>query len=476
MRRSLEALEMKMRNRLPVTLGAGVLTVGLLVLGAMPAGTGVGAVAAKARTTAVARPFAKVLSNVAFAQAPTTSECVSELGIACYRPAQIRTAYNMGPLYSAGDTGTGETIALIDSYGSPTIASDLATFDSTFHIQAPPSFTIIQPAGTVPPFNANNATMVGWAEETSLDVEYSHAMAPGANILLVETPVAESIGVAGFPQIVEAENYVINNNLASVISQSFGAAEQTFPSAQSLLNLRSAYVNAQAHNVTVLASAGDDGSTSGDNDAGTSYYDYRVINWPASDPLVTAMGGTQLHLNAVGDQVAAPNVWNDTNLLGSPAAGSGGTSSIFGRPSWQDAEKNVVGNRRGMPDLSMSAAVDGGVLVYLGFGGIPPGFYVFGGTSEASPEFSGVVAIADQVAGHHLGFLNPALYTLEAAGAPGIPDVTTGNNTVSFTGADGKSVTVPGYVAGPGYDLASGLGTINGAALVAELAGAPSGS
>jgi subtilase family serine protease len=186
------------------------------------------------------------------------------------------------------------------------------------------------------------------------------------------------------------------------------------------------------------------------------------------------MGGTQLHLDGAGHQVAQPNVWNDTNLLGSPAAGSGGVSSIFGRPTWQNGVKNVVGTRRGMPDISMSAAVDGGVLVYLGFGGIPAsGFYIFGGTSEASPEFAGVVAIADQVAGHWLGLLNPALYSLAAADAPGISDVTIGNNTVSFIGPAGKQITVPGYVAGPGYDLASGLGTINGGDLVAELAAPP---
>lgn len=456
------------KHRIAAVLGTGFLAVGLLMISAVP--MTVASAATRARATAVARPFAKILSNVSFAGPPTTNQCISQLGIACYRPQQIETAYNMNPLYAAGDTGKGETIALIDSYGSPTIASDLATFDSAFNLPAPPSFDIIQPAGAVPPFNANNPTMVGWAEETSLDVEYSHAMAPGANILLVETPVAETIGVAGFPQIVEAENYVINNDLASVISQSFGAAEQTFPSAQSLLNLRTAYVNAQVHNVTVLASAGDDGTTSGSNPTGTKYFHSRVINWPASDPLVTAMGGTQLHLNRAGDQVAPPNVWNDTNLLGGPAAGSGGVSTIFGRPTWQNDVKSVVATRRGMPDLSMSAAVDGGVLVYLGFGGIPaPGFYIIGGTSEASPEFAGVVAIADQVAGHWLGLLNPTLYSLAAASAPGIVDVTIGNNSVSFTGGSGRPITVPGYVAGPGYDLASGLGTINGADLVSEL-------
>ena len=124
---------------------------------------------------------------------------------------------------------------IVDSYGSPTIQSDLATFDAQFGLPAPPSFKIIQPAGAVPPYDPNDSTMIGWAGETTLDVEWSHSIAPGANILLVETPVAETEGVAGFPQIVKAENYVINHHLGQVISQSFDATEETFPSAASLL-------------------------------------------------------------------------------------------------------------------------------------------------------------------------------------------------------------------------------------------------
>jgi subtilase family serine protease len=377
----------------------------------------------------------------------------------------------MAPLYSQGLTGTGETIALIDSYGSPTITSDLATFDKAFGLAAPPSFTIIAPEGAIPPYNPNNSTMVGWAEETTLDVEYSHAMAPGANLLLVETPVAETIGVQGFPQMVAAENDVINNNLAQVISQSFGAAEETFPTTKSLTDLRSAYTNAQKHHVTVLAASGDDGSTSGSNAAGTKYYTTPVVNWPASDPLVTAVGGTELHLTASGTRTQPDTVWNDTAAQGRPAAGGGGVSSVFARPAWQSGVAATVGANRGMPDIALSASVSGAVLIYASFGGLTPGYYPIGGTSEASPLFSGVVAIADQSAGHSLGFLNPTLYKIEAAGDPGIVDVTSGNNTVSFV-QGGKAVTVPGFTAGTGYDLASGLGTINGGDLVPELVAA----
>ncbi len=414
-----------------------------------------------------ATPLLRVVNSAHYASPPTTQECVEQIGLACYTPIQYQAAYDMNALYAKGLNGSGKTIVLVDSYGSPTIGADLATFDKAFHLPAPPSFSILQPEGQVPPFNPSNSTMVGWAEETSLDVEYSHAMAPGANILLLETPVAETEGVAGFPQMMAAENYVINNHLGDVISQSFGATEETFPTEQSLMNLRSAYVNAAAHNVTVLAASGDAGVTGYRNAAGTLLYDHRTVDWPSSDPLVTSVGGTQLHLNAAGARLLPDNVWNDTNELGSPAAGSGGVSEYFARPSYQHSVASVVGTQRGTPDVAMSAAVDGAALVYLGF--LPtPAFYLIGGTSEASPLFSGVVAIADQAAGHDLGLLNPALYSLAASGAPGLQDITTGNNSVTFS-QNGATHTVKGYLAGPGYDLASGVGTVDGAMLVSEL-------
>ena len=117
-----------------------------------------------------------------FAQPPTTADCEADMGIACYQPFQLQQAYDMNPLYHAGLTGRGKTIVLVDSYGSPTIQSDLGTFDQETNLPAPPSFRIIQPAGAVPPYDPTNYDMGGWGFETSLDVEYAHAMAPGANI------------------------------------------------------------------------------------------------------------------------------------------------------------------------------------------------------------------------------------------------------------------------------------------------------
>jgi subtilase family serine protease len=142
-------------------------------------------------------------------------------------------------------------------------------------------------------------------------------------------------------------------------------------------------------------------------------------------------------------------------------------SGVFSRPLYQTGVAQEVGSKRGTPDISMSAAVNGGAWVYFSFATplVPVGWHIFGGTSEASPIFSGIVALADQAAGHRLGLINPALYvmgTLSAAGGSnGMVDVTSGNN--SFGG-------VTGFTAKRGYDLASGWGTIDAARFVPTLA------
>ena len=152
-----------------------------------------------------------------------------------------------------------------------------------------------------------------------------------------------------------------------------------------------------------------------------------------------------------------------------PSAGGGGKSVIFSRPSYQDGVADVVGGQRGVPDIAMSAACSGLVDVYQSFGGEPAGWYQYCGTSEATPMFAGIVSLADQVAHHSLGLINPALYALSARHAPGLVDITQGNNTVSFT-QNGTFYTVPGFSALRGYDLASGVGTVNAALFVPELA------
>jgi subtilase family serine protease len=386
---------------------------------------------------------------------PTTADCEANSGIACYSPQQFETAYDMNKLYAAGDAGQGRTIVLVDSFGSPTIKADLASFDTAFGLPAPPSFKVVQPDGPVPAFDPTNATMINWGVETSLDVEMAHLMAPKANIVLAETPVAETEGTVGFPQIVKAENKLINEGVGDVFSQSFGATEETFPSKASVLNLRSANKNARAHHVTMLASSGDSGSAEGRLDG--TFFRHPAIIWPSSDPLVTSVGGTQLNLDANGNRTAPDNVWNDIPI-GIDAAGGGGPSHVFGLPGFQH-RVNHAGPGRSTPDISLSAAVNGGALVFLSFQPLGAGFYIVGGTSEASPLFSGVVAIADQIAHHRLGWINPEMYRLDS----GIVDITTGTNTFLVEAPNGSAqFTVPGWNAVHGYDMASGLGTVDG--------------
>ena len=401
---------------------------------------------------------------------PTTADCQANIGISCYGPTQLQTAYDLKPLYAKGLTGKGKTIVIVDSFGSPTIAQDVHQFDSDFGLPDPPSLKVIQPAGAVPPFDGTNDDMSGWAFETTLDVEYAHAIAPGANILLVETPVSETEGVTGFPEIVKAENYVIDHNLGDVITQSFGATEETFPSKGAIFGLRSAFQNALLHGVTVLGASGDNGSTDFKLNL-IDLYQHQVNSWPSSDPLVTSVGGTQLHLDAAGNRLAPDNVWNDIPV-GIDAAGGGGPSHVFPRPPFQLGTRTGSGFARATPDISLSAAVDGGVLVYLSFPGLDPGYYIVGGTSEASPLFSGVVAIADQIAGHRLGWINPRLYGIGTNANKGIVDVTIGDNTFTLLDDNGDPVfTVPGYQAGRGYDMASGLGTVDALRFTHALAG-----
>jgi subtilase family serine protease len=441
---------------------------------------------------------------------PTTAVCEAKFGVACYQPFQLQRAYNLAPLFSQGIEGQGETIVIVDAFGSPSIASDLQTFDSELGLPNPPSFRVITPEGPITT-NPKNCTSTysptgpdlcsdyyGWTEETSLDVEWSHVMAPEANILLVETPMTETDGIYGFPQIVAAENYVVDHHLGNVISQSFGATESTFTSPSQIYSLRSAYVNAARHGVTVLAGSGDAGSTNEICDPSSGCADpddviccssTPVISWPASDPLVTAVGGTKLHLNDEGYRTAPDSVWNDlSSTVGIPGpvytfgSSGGGHSTVFSRPQFQNGVAGIVGDSRGTPDIAMSAASSAAVDIYDTTAPSVAGWGIVGGTSEASPLFSGIVALADQVAGHSLGYLNPALYALAQSGQPdGIVPISQGNNTFTFcTAADVQSngacassadlVTVPGFSANGSYNNATGWGTVNAAVFVPALA------
>jgi subtilase family serine protease len=374
-------------------------------------------------------------------------------------PAQIERVYNVGPLRRRGIDGAHQTIVVVDSFGSPTIARDLAAFDTAFGLRAPASLRVIQPAGRVPRYRPTSGR-TGWASETTLDVEWAHAMAPAASIVLVETPTAENEGRTGFPQIVTAEKYALRHHLGQVISQSFGATEETFSSPAQLKALRGAYQLADRDRVTVLAASGDNGA-SGETYDMKSLYDRRVVEWPASDPLVTAVGGTQLHLSRAGQRLRPDAAWSD---------GGGGRSAVFARPAYQDGVRGLAGGARAIPDISMDASCSSSVAIYASYPGAGSSHWqTICGTSLATPLFAGVVAMADQVAGHALGLINPAIYQMVAARDPGLVDVTSGTNTVSGS-HDGQPVTIQGFPARPGYDLVTGAGTVNAADFVPELA------
>jgi subtilase family serine protease len=427
---------------------------------------------ASQRVTATVRahPLAQGhISLLTLKDPPSTTTCQTLAGISCYNPHQFQKHYNLAPLFAQGLNGAGRTIVIVDSFGSPTVQHDLDVFDSTYNLP-PADLTVYAPVGAIPPFDMTNSDMVGWATETTLDVQMAHLIAPGAKLVLLETPVSETEGVQGFPEIVAAENWAIDHHIGDVISQSFGATEETFPGPihhnAAILGLRSSFMNAARHHVTVLGASGDFGPTDALPDTNCCY-PFQVNSWPSSDPLVTSIGGTQLHMDNAGNNLAPDNVWND-NPVGIRAAGGGGLSKVFDRPGFQGDVRSVVGHARGTPDISLSAAVDGAAVIYYSF--VRPGYHLVGGTSEASPLFSGIVAIAAQIAGEGLGNINQKLYDMGHDSVPGIVDVTIGNNTETFRDASHTLVTVPGFNATSGYDLASGWGTIDANVFCRQLA------
>ena len=439
---------------------------------------------------------------------PTQAECNSAIPVArrCFTPVSMRNSYNVSPLIAAGKDGRGQTIAIIDSFGNPNMASDLKVFNDamgTPHMCGEPGASCA--AGTptfqhvywngktmvkAPPSGAQNPgiqTRNIWALEVALDVEWAHAIAPGANILNITTNPAETLGVQGFPTMMNAEQYVVDHHLANVISQSFASAEEAFASTQALQNLRHAFVSAAANGVTVLGSSGDGGTANSSftpvNHPAT--FPFPTVEWPASDPLVTGVGGTYLCTDALTgthvDTTSPPvDCQNQTAREKGWIASGGGFSHVFGKPSFQNTlptGSTPIGDTRGVPDIAYQASARTGVLVYDtapgdAEGGVvcpsgdpcSAGWYVVGGTSSGCPQWAALVAIADQIAGHGLGMINPKLYALANASnhSDYFYDVTTGNNQAD--------PSVPGYPATVGWDPVTGLGTPNAANLLPQLA------
>jgi subtilase family serine protease len=285
--------------------------------------------------------------------------------------------------------------------------------------------------------------------------------------------------------MMDAEQFIVDHHQATVISQSFGAVEEGFGSTQALLNLRHAFISAAASGVTVVASSGDGGSANSQLTPvpNPTTLPFPTVNWPASDPLVTGVGGTYLCTNPVtGTSIDSSDP--PVNCQSHPGVrevgwidSGGGFSHVFATPSYQaalPAGSTPIGSTRGVPDVAFQASSRTGPLVYdtaPGFAqscsGANPcsaGWYVVGGTSCSAPEFSGLVAIADQIAHHGLGQINPTLYKLAAGPDYGtfFYDVTTGNNQAD--------PSIPGYPATTGWDPVTGLGTPNAVTLVPALA------
>jgi subtilase family serine protease len=362
----------------------------------------------------------------------------------CYSPQQIATAYSYTDVYKAGITGAGRTIVIVDAYQSPTILTDLKTFDTTFGL-SDPKFHIIAPYG-ITTFNPKDPIQQGWAGEITLDVEWAHAVAPGAAIDLVLAPTSNDI------DLYNVTNYAVQHRLGDVISQSFGEAESCVDPALLALE-HQMFIRAAAKNITVLASAGDNGAAQPTCD-GTSFI--LSASSPASDPYVTGVGGTQLFAKANGGY-QTELVWNESDLGGpTNIGGGGGFSTLYAKPDYQQGV--VPGRGRGVPDVSYNAAVNGGVLVYEA-----GSFSLSGGTSAGSPQWAGIVALADQYQGKSLGFLNPTLYKIGkgASYAAAFHDILVGNNSFFFLDF---SLTITGYNAHRGWDAASGWGSpiVNG--------------
>jgi len=316
-----------------------------------------------------------------------------------YGPTQIAAAYGFNKISSTGD-GRGQTIAIVVAYGSPNIQNDLNSFCSAYGISTT-TVSIYYPQGR--PTVGNT----GWAQETTLDVEWAHAMAPGAKIALVVAKDA-SIG-----SLLNAVSYATSTTVkAGVVSMSWGAGEFSTEKNYDAYFAKSG--------VSYVAASGDVGA---------------VVNWPAVSAYVTAVGGTSLAYDSTLGTVTSETVWS---------GGGGGLSTYVQIPSYQVGFN--VNSGRGTPDLSFVADPYTGVSVYF----TDPttkasGWYVFGGTSVGAPQISALLARRASLGNAGTTQFNAKAYgAAKATYATYFRDITSGTT---------------GYVAVPGYDLATGLGS-----------------
>jgi hypothetical protein len=348
-----------------------------------------------------------------------------------YTPAQIRHAYGFDQISFNNGTipgdGSGTTIAIVDAYDDPNIANDLHQFNLRFGLPDSPFTKVNQSGGSTPP-----AANAGWASEIALDVEWAHAIAPKASILLVEAS-SNSYG-----NLFTAVRYAAQYPGVVAVSMSWGGSELS-----SETSYDSNFLTPSGHGgVTFLASSGDSGAPD---------------SYPSASPNVVSVGGTTLNLDSAG------NFLSETAWSGS----GGGISSFEGQPSYQQGVVTQTSTRRANPDVAYDSNPNTGFPVYDSYnnGTVTP-WSQFGGTSAAAPQWAALIAIADQgraLAG--LGSLDsrsetlPKLYALPASD---FHDITSGTSTGT-----------PNYSAGPGYDLVTGRGSPYANRVVADLIGQP---
>jgi subtilase family serine protease len=391
----------------------------------------------------------------------------------CYAPRQFLVAYGIAPLLDRGIDGRGVTVVLPEEAETgpvrpqpitsllqavTDIRQDMAGFDSRFGLPPARIQVITTLAGpSASPWLAS-------VEEVE-DTELVHAVAPDATIreLLVDpadvsTPAKFAATWATAVRIAARNGEVISQ---SGIGQDFNLGEDSWTSAE-VATMNSALEYAAARQVTVVVASGDEGVIGNGSSAPV-----REVILPTSDPLVLAVGGTSLTANPVTGAYIGETAWNDADgPNGGPAAPGGGFSRLFARPAYQDGVPGI-GATRGVPDVAADGSSGTGMALAFS---APGGGYEFigaGGTSAAAPFWAALIALADQEAGHPLGFVNPAIYRI--ARGPlyheAFHDITAGNNTVAING-----VTVTGYQAGPGWDPVTGWGTPDAQVLIPLLA------
>ena len=412
---------------------------------------------------------------------PAAAPCPLDEGggffVACYGPRELGQAYD----FPRNLDGRGQTIVVVDAYGSPDIQQDLANFDEVFNLPAPPSLTVINVHGTGA---AGSGALSDWQSETTLDVEYAHAMAPGAKIVLAVSATDDDNDINA------ALAQVLPRYPGAIVSQSFGEDENTPGTEESNLIEHLIYLAATKLGDTLLAGTGDFGASDGNSPP------VPVASYPASDPLVLAVGGTEgfpyeqpvsggtlfgaglLEHNHYG----AEQVWNEIDCCDVPAATGGAPSGLFPRPPWQNGFTSNPG--RITPDVSYNASVLGGVVIVTscftpdapdGCDPTDPFFSLIGGTSAATPQWAAIIAIANEARGMRgqrgLGLVAPTLYSIASSRrnyAQDFHDITTGNNVLG-SGNDPSADPSQGFFAGAGFDDATGLGTPDVGNLVSDL-------